>query len=55
MCVVLCVSQVGGLIELLKGQDAGFLGVSSGDFKRITGKNPTTVEEWAAAVGGAFK
>jgi len=47
--------QVDGIIELLKGMDAGSSsGVVTDEFKKLTGADPIGPEQWMAAVKGAF-
>jgi hypothetical protein len=46
--------QVGGLLELFRAVDAGAYGFGGDDFKAITGKEPTTVHQYAEAVKGGF-
>jgi hypothetical protein len=46
--------QVEGLLELFRSIDALSYGYAHDDFQAITGKEPTTVAQWAEAVKGGF-
>jgi predicted dinucleotide-binding enzyme len=48
--------QVDGIMELFKMFDADskVTNMESGDFKKITGRNPTSIQDWVAQVAPAF-
>ena len=47
--------QVVGLLELLKQVDSGAYGYADEDFKTVTGKDPTSVQQWVEAVKLGFQ
>lgn len=51
-----CLAQVDGILELYKSfnESNGFTNLYNGDIERLTGKQPTTAEQWMSQVKGGF-